>query len=449
MRSWQYSFMIGLAIASLAGLCFGQGEDSAGQKNKPVSVGTPRLTREALRQAVEKAKDMNPRQVMALADSIDKEKDIQTRSDLLPDFEALLTDKRPEAQFLGAQGLFALKNPQSTQALSGFLKGKEKNLRAINEPRPASGTDVVVSYWEIRASVLAVKTLGEMGDRSVIPLLESLQGVGAISLERGGWPVEEALVKLGSLKSLTRLKDGDDPAKITQAAVAMYRIKDANAVPDLIAVVKDPNVAEDIRVGALNAVGVIKAPGVPEFLVKTMDDHGMPKRMRRVATAVLARSGDSSAEAQLRRYAENRSSDIRADAFIGMMTLQPTAYLDQWFRIIVDVNEVPEFRLAVAGMNSGIPRQLLKERKKELYSCLSAAYSDGRPFDKIRGNIWMLINQLFGEEPTIVLSTRSGEVASQMRDPIGVRIKRQNLYGRPDEVRKEIDKAVNELIRVE
>ena len=261
--------------------------------------------------------------------------------------------------------------------------------------------------------------------------------------------MEEALVKLGSLKSLTRLKDGDDPAKITQAAVAMYRIKDANAVPDLIAVVKDPNVAEDIRVGALDVVGAIKTAGVPEFLIKTMDDHDVPKRIRCVAALALGRNGDGSAEAQLRRHAEDRSSDIRADAFIGMMTLRLTAYLDQWFRIIVDVNEVPEFRSRVAGMQWAIPRQLLKDRKKELYGCLSAAYSDGRPFDKIRGDIWMLINQLFGEEPTIVLSTRSREVASRMRDPIGVRIKRQNPRRHPDEVRKEIDRVVNELIRVE
>lgn len=439
-----------------ASLCFGQGgeADSPSGPASKVQVPAPpvdasRLTSETIQQAFGKAKKDGPNELMAFASSIEKRADIRTRTDLRPDFEALLADKQPEAQYLGARGLSALKDPQSKQALFSFLKGKEKDLRATKEMRRLRTAEPGISAWEMRASAYAVKALGEVGDQSVIPLLESLQGIGVIQVESGGWPVEEALVKLGSLRSLTRLRNGDDPAKVTPAACAMNTIKDPNRVPDLIAVVKDPNVAEDIRLGALSALGAIRAADAFEFLVKTLDDPNMPKRMRCVAALTMGRSSHSSAEAQLRRHAEDRSSDIRADAFTGLMALRPTVYLDQWFRIVLDVNEDPEFRSKVAGNDSAIPRQLLKDRKKELYACLAAAHSDGRPFDKIRGDIWVLINGLFWEEPPVVLSERSGGAARRMRAKVEWRVRRQDYRLDMGAVQKEVNKAMDELITVQ
>jgi len=449
--------MMVVMVSLCVGLCFGQRRESsssggpATQKAEvPASpAGKPELTRETLHQACEKAKKDGPNELMALASSIEKQMDIRTRTDLRPDFEALLADKQPEAQYLGARGLSALKDPQSKEALFSFLKGKEKDLRATKEMRGLRTAEPGISAWEMRASAYAVKALGEVGDKSVIPLLESLQGIGVIQVESGGWPVEEALVKLGSLRSLTRLRNGDDPAKITPAACAMNTIKDPNSVPDLIAVVKDPNVAEDIRLGALSALGAIKADDASEFLIRTLDDPNAPKRMRAVAALTMGRSGDSSAEAQLKRHAEDRSSDIRADAFTGLMALRPAVYLDQWFRIVLDVNEDPEFRSRVAGNDSAIPRQFLKDRKKELYACLAAAHSDGRPFDKIRGDIWVLINGLFWEEPPVVLSTRSGEAAGWIRAGIERRVRMRDYRLDMGAVQKEVDKAMDELITVQ
>jgi HEAT repeat protein len=453
MARWKCSVVIGLVIAFTLSVCSGQGESPGNpngltERGGSPSVGKSRLTREVIREVVKKAKGNQPGELMALADSIGKEKDIQTRSDLLPEFEALLTDTQPEAQYLGARGLFALKNPQSRQVLSDFLKGKEKALRASNKFSRTPSAEQSISFWEVRASIFAVKALGEIGDRSVIPLLESLQGIRALQVEWGGWPVQEALVKLGSFKSLTCLKAGEDRLRIQQAVDTIPGIKDANAAPALMAAARDQTVAEEIRVASLSALGGIKAPNVPGFLVKVLDDPNMPTRMRSVATIAAGRTGDSSVEARLKHHAEDPSSAIRADAFIGLLTLQPAAHLDRWFRIVVDVNEVPEFRSRVAGMESCIPRQLLRERKMELYACLSAAHSDGRPFDKIRGDIWMLINQFFQEEPTVVLSTRSGEVARRMRDPIERRIMRANPRLGPADIEKEVDKVLEKLIQV-
>lgn len=453
MRSWKCPFVIGLAVASLPNLCFGQGEGSGNSTGSTESraspVGKSKLTREAIRQAVEKARDKNPGELMALADSIGREKDIRTRSDLLPDFEALLADEQPEAHYLGARGLFALKDPHSVRVLSEFLKSKAEGLRACNKPQLAPRYELPLLIWDVYASIFAVTALGEIGDRSVIPLLESLQGIRVIQLEWGGGTVEEALVQLGSFKSLTRLKTGDDRSKIEQAAHAIGDIKDANAAPELMAAVQDQSVAEEIRGASLSALGSIRAPQVPGFLVKILDDPNMPTQMRRTAAIAAGRTGDSSVEVPLKRYAEDRSSGIRADASMGLVILRPETYLGRWFQAVMDVRENTEFRTALAGKEFLIPRELLRSEKKRLTECLGATREDGRPLDEVRVQFWVIINGLFREEPEITLTSRSKEVTGSIRHAIWVRIWTTSSRLGTADADKQVDEVLEKLIRVQ
>jgi HEAT repeat protein len=368
-----------------------------------------RLIREKLLQAVEKAKRGDWREVDMAIQIVARDRGVNITEKMLPDFISFLKGENPQVQLLGAQGLYILKSPESKEVLFEYLKGKDFN--RLEEMVSAEIIDRRHAGWEMQASSLAIMTLGKLGDKSVIPLLESVRQQANLEFEWGFSPVEEALAELGAVEILSNIPPGSDEEQIRRAANAIRKIRDPNKAPELMTIVYDGNCAPTIRNSALEAVGKINAVGVPEFLLRLINDSQIPMSMRRTAVITAAQTGNEMFEETLLEIAVS-NSEIRIEGLCGLALLKPDKYLKNIFRMIRDEKEPDEFRNTLTGrLILYIPwqqkRQMLEGQKDELYSCLNTNKTDGRPHDEIRIKVWRLINELFGEEPSIVLSSKS------------------------------------------
>jgi hypothetical protein len=230
-------------------------------------------------------------------------------------------------------------------------------------------------------------------------------------LEWSGAPVEMALAKLGAVEILSNLPPDADDRRINNAANAIWKIKDTNMVPKLMAIVYDVNCAPPIRDSALRALGKINTVGVHEFLLRLINDSQIPVLMRGTAVISAAQTGNEMFEETLLEIADS-NSEIRLESLCGLALLKPDKYLNDIFKMIRDTNEPDEFRNTLTGrFILYIPwqqkRQMLESQKDEIYACLNTNKTDDRPHDEIRIKMWCLINELFGEEPSIFLSSKS------------------------------------------
>jgi hypothetical protein len=209
----------------------------AAEPNRPASPPTvTKLTREFFRQAMDQARANNSSMLQwCITQAIEKEREVP--KDLLPDFKAFLKDPNPQVQLLGVRGLYAIKDPNSLANLVAYIMDRD----LVNWPQKISSQkgnlDTKRFRWEWEAALVGVVTLGEVGDRSVIPLLESLRPVKMLHFEWGPGAVEQALSKLGNegIRSLCNLSLNADEEQIFQAEMAIRRIKDPNIIPTLVA----------------------------------------------------------------------------------------------------------------------------------------------------------------------------------------------------------------------
>lgn len=433
MRTYIKLFFAGLVIVAGAAVClitigrFGERiaittekPSQAAESEKEAVTGEKpgqttereKLIREKLLQAVENAKGGDRRELDMMIEFLPRDKGFNITEKMLPDFISFLNEKDPQIQLLGALGLFTLKSPKITEVLSEYLKGKDF---ARLEERATTGTldERHAARWEFRASVAAIMTLGKLGDKSVIPLLESIRQKTNLELEWGFSPVEEALAELGAVEILSSIPPGSDERKIRRAARAIRRIKDPNKAPELMATVYDVNCAPPIRNSALEAVGNINTVGVHEFLLGVINDSQIPVLMRGTAVRMAVQTGDEIFEETLLEIADS-NSEIRIDGLCGLAILKPDKYLKDIFMMIRDEKEPDEFRNTLAArLILYIPwqrkRQMPGGQKDELYACLNTNKADGSPHDEVRIRMWCLINDLFGEMPSIVLSSECNQ----------------------------------------
>jgi HEAT repeat protein len=222
--------------------------------------------RQALKQAVAQAKKGNRSDISSAIQYIEKSSKSFISDELIPDYISYLKDPNGQVQWLGAMGLYRINNPKATKELSNFLKGKNfKKLQTMADEK--SRKDFTQISGEIYASIAAISALGLSGDKSYIPLLESLQGVRILQME-GGSPVEGALAYLGAVDSLTNIPPDAEPEKIDRASGTVMNIRDPNRVPQLMATARNPKIAHSIRHSALMAIGEIgksNPPGTSDF----------------------------------------------------------------------------------------------------------------------------------------------------------------------------------------
>ena len=184
----------------------------------------PTLTKAILMQAVEKIRKGDRTVFSSLSQELARRADkIIVPPELLPEFVALLEEDKPELQLLGAQGLYILKSPQSKEALVKYLKTKDlhKTRRLAEEKK----LDKDQYFTIMGASGYAIMTLGEIGDKSLVPFLESFRDVEGLRGEWGTGAAEKALAKLGAegIESLSKLGPNADGNAIFAAQNAILR----------------------------------------------------------------------------------------------------------------------------------------------------------------------------------------------------------------------------------
>ncbi len=393
------------------------------------TIEKERLIREKLLQAVENAKGGDRKELYMMIEFVPRDKGVNITKKMLSEFISFLNEKDPQVQLLGTHGLYILKSPESKEVLFEYLKGKD--FTRLEKMVSAGIIDRRHAGWEMQASSLAIMTLGKLGDKSVIPLLESIRQKANLESEWGFSPVEEAMAELGAVEILSNIPPGSDEGQIRRAAHAIRKIRDPNKAPDLMTIVYDVNCAPPIRNSALEAVGKINTVCVPEFLLRLINDSQIPMSMRRMAVITAAQTGNEMFEETLLEIAES-NSEIRIEGLCGLTLLKTDKYLKNIFRMIRDTNEPDGFRNTLTGrLILYIPwqkkRQMLEGQKDELYSFLNTNKTDGSPHDEIRIRMWRLINDVFGEEPSIVLSSKSSWGLSTLKSIIQDNLRQQWL----------------------
>jgi len=406
------------------------------------------LGRADLLAAVQKVKnDPNDREdLRRIISFFDAHKDVFGHLDLFSDYVSYLKDDDGQVQLLGARGLYELKNPKGIKALSDFLRSKD--FIVLKKKAYAGELDSRQYKWEIRASIETILALGKIGDDSVVPLLESLRTTTEFQLEWGGGPVEKALAELGSIKSLWSISQNARDKEIWNAASAVVGIRDATKVPELMATAVKDDIAQPVRQAALRALAEINSSDVPSFLVAVMNDAEYDLLLRGSAAVAAGRTKAKSIEEHLLAHSRNVESDIRAHAFVGLIMAMPDKYLDSWFDKLMDPNEDSAFRNKLAGLEYYIPRDVLISRREQLYKCLTAADTTGRPLDKVRLQIWCRINELYREEPQLILTTASADMTLHLRHPIRNKIMMANPHLSFQELKERVDERIKSIVQV-
>jgi hypothetical protein len=172
------------------------------------------LTREMLLQAVTAARkgDRLPLQTMQRA--FERSDRFVIPKDLLPVYVDLLKEEDPRVQRLGISGIVYFKATQSQAALVDYLKAnnprrlQKRFENATKDEQEKNDRD----YSErMLNAAIAVWALGEIGDASVIPLLESLRGIKDMQMEWVGNPVDKSIQRIKARQS-----GSDPPAKRTE-----------------------------------------------------------------------------------------------------------------------------------------------------------------------------------------------------------------------------------------
>ena len=422
----------------------------------PVTIGSlgedPNSIRQRLRQAVENAKKSEEKDKFKelkfknIFEALGADKGLPVYRELLPDFVSFLKEKDPRLQAIGAKGLYLLRSPDSKEALFEYLKGKDfarmKEMVLANKMDPEQGA------WLGLALCAAIKTVGNLGDKSAIPLLETIRQKADLELIWGYSPVEEALAELGAVKILSSLPAGADEGQIRRAKDAIQKIRNPNLVPELMTIVRNKAPASSFAPAALYALGEIGSPGVAEFLLEVVNDANYPENLRSLSAVLAGKIKDPVVEKTLLNYVENRGSSIRPYAFVGLVLCMPDKYVRRSFKTIMDPNEDAEFRKRLAGGLHLYSRNLLMGCREELYNCLNAVDKDGHPIDEIRILMWRWINENFGELPSIVLSSRSSLGLSTLKSIIQDNL-RQRWHNEPwnEPSIEELDKMTEEKFK--
>ena len=403
--------------------------------------------REQVLQAVEDAKKGNMGQISLVIQVIGKGDKKYISEDLLSDYFSFLKDKNGKVQQLGAIGLCRIRTPKATKALFEYLKAKD--LHKLDKSLEKGNVDFDQAAGEVYASVIAISALAVSGDKSAIPLLQSLQSIRCLDLE-GSYPVEVALARLGAIDSLTNIPPNADKKKISRASSTIRKIRDPNKIPELIATARNPKIADPIRYSSIKALGEIgkdnsNSLGIGDFLVDIIGDSGYSRIYRMYAAIAAGKTKAPIAENPLLAHAQDPNSDIRQYALMGLVLYKPETYLNSFVERIIDPNENLEFRKSLTGvlnMYTQFEHGFLSDYRKQLYKCLSAADKDGKPINEIRVRMWELISDRYGDEPEIVLGSNSREAIVTLRSLI-----RHNLRRKRHRSIQERDKIVEEKLR--
>ena len=401
-------------------------------------------TRRTLQQAVEKAKNGDRRNLETIILSLRKGGIIYVSEKLHSDYVSFLKDSDGMVQLLGAESLLALGSVASKNDLCDYVKGQEEyftELTKMHDANMLQNLDRDQLLWRSAASSASIQALGEIGDKSAIAFLEALLARKDHRLNWDNGAIEKALAQTRSIKSLSDLPEGADSKKISAASIVISSITDPNKVPELMATVKSVGTAIEIRNAALSALASINAPGTADFLIIMMNDPNTSEPLRCMIALHAGRTKDEAAEKALDRWSEVEEPRVRAHAIVGLILLNPNEYMSAMFDKIMDPNEDVEFRERLVGVMMYVPRETLKEHKRELYECLNATDAAGQPVDMVRLRIWQNIDGLFRDRPVIILSNDKSKALGTIKSVI-----RREVTGQGPITVTERDKLLHEKL---
>jgi HEAT repeat protein len=403
--------------------------------------------RQTLLQAVAEAKKGNRDILLQIISAIGKGDKRYISEVLLPDYISFLKDSDGQVQWLAATGLYKSKSPKGTKPLFEYLKAKD--IRNLAEKAKKGQVDEYQYGCGIYASVNAILALGESGDKSVIPLLESLQGIQELQMEWGPGPVEKALAQLGSFKSLSNIpprSPGADDTKIMRAASAIREIRDPKMVPQLIATVKDRNCAENIRAAAISALGEIKDVDSLPFILSVVNDPNYPEMVREDAAKEASKAHQPDAEEALLNMAKSSDSEIRIDGLFQLAKLNNEKYMPNIIKIVVDKTVPLEERteLSIRIANRTEPEEL-KPHVEMLRSGLKAVKEDNSPADEVRVFMWKALNKATGEEPKLELKDDKPAFRWLSWD-FSLKFERENVHLSAAELRNKVNDKIKSII---
>jgi len=397
------------------------------------SVGGEELSRETIHAAAEKARKGDTQPILQLqSQMLTQSKTFRPPSAMRREFEAMLKDPNTDVQVLGACGLNALKSRESMDALVEYIT--EVNLRQMEasnkRAQPPVGETGDSQRNRLKAATIAIMTLGEIGDDSVIPLLESLRNLDCLSGEFGGGAAQQALSRLGvaGVKSLSNIRPGDAYGENGMKAHAAIRsIRDARQIPALIATTNDDNVHVGIRMAAVGALAEMKSADVFPFLGSVIQDDSYPVGVRMEAARGVSGYKDRAAENLLLHAIETTTGSLRAACVATLARCDARRYIPQGLRFVIDnTNPLSEREQVALWLPISHADALTSDVQQLLDECLQASTSEDKPADEIRISAWRIIFGMLDKEP--VLEVRDVQTARfYLRDHVKGKARKMRL----------------------
>lgn len=170
---------------------------------------------------------------------------------------------------------------------------------------------------------------------------------------------------------------------------------------------------------------------VGPFLLGVMEDERFSSRIRQAAAIEAGRTKAEAVEKRLLAIldTESTSPELAARALQGLLLMAAEEYASRLFQEIQDPSGHMTYReLLASGTNMGkflsddAYRQMLLSRRRQLDECLEALKGDGTPADKVRIEIWLTVNLLFNDEPSIILTEEGFKDAGCIRRAIEARM---------------------------
>lgn len=376
-----------------------------------------KVSKEFLLQAVEGAKKGDRAKLSQITDS---ENTLFT-AELLPYLLVLLKEKDAQVQLVAVQGMYVIKSPKSKDALVAYLQGKD--YVKLEKGLIKGELDRNQYLWQIQSAVCAILTLGEVGDKSVITLLESLRSVKEFRHFEGmGAPVEVALAKLGidGIKSVSNIGPNADGNEITRAAQAISQIRNASQLPALVATVQDDTIAEAIRGSAITAIAEIQGSNALPFVVSVMREAQYPAHLRAQAVVEASTLGSAETEMAIQELLEDTECGIRPECLYYLAKMSPQRHLRRAVEFMLDKTQTPMEREKLSDLFwvRDFDANAIKQHREMLLDCLKAVRADGAPADDIRVKLWVVLNRITGEEPDIELDARKSDASLLLKDHI-------------------------------
>ena len=227
-------------------------------------------------------------------------------------------DQLSRIHAIWALGQIATKAPAALAPIRPLLNDADPEIRAqaarvLGDHRDADSWDSFVkmlSDASLRARYFATMALAKLGNKNAIPAILQmlrenedrdayLRHAGVMALVRtADWPsIQEAAkdgsraVRMAALLAMRRLARPEiamflhdpDPQFVLEAARAVNDLPMPAALPQLAALVGEPNIADYVRLRAINANYRLGTGGAAQALARFANNSNAPERWRREA----------------------------------------------------------------------------------------------------------------------------------------------------------------------